>query len=357
MRRRCSPTAGSSSRALWQSRLVDVDFAVARLQPGGALDPTFSADGRTTVGFGGSRFRVRRGAAARWPDRARRAEPARGDDIAVARLEGVTPPPAGGAGAGTARRRSCRGSRRRRVASARGAGHHADARAQRAGDACASTCSRSARVAASARAAASRRAPIASAGAARCASREGGFSRSLAAGRSTLAFSGRVGKRALPPARYTLRATPTDAAGNTRQPAGDRAPDRAPVTCRSPAASRRLSWRPRSALVRSPPPTRRRTTCSSSTGRAGRPERPATTALSARRSRRRPLRRLRVAGRQPEQTRTTTESQTSSCATCGRGAPSLVSRGQGSDRATATPTLPRSPPTGASSPSSRAPTT
>ena len=33
--------------------LVEADFAVARLQPGGALDTTFSSDGRTTVGFGG----------------------------------------------------------------------------------------------------------------------------------------------------------------------------------------------------------------------------------------------------------------------------------------------------------------
>jgi hypothetical protein len=44
------------------------------------------------------------------------------------------------------------------------------------------------------------------------------FARSMAAGRSTLAFSGRIRGRALEPGRYALRATPTDAAGNRGTP-------------------------------------------------------------------------------------------------------------------------------------------
>lgn len=44
--------------------------------------------------------------------------------------------------------------------------------------------------------------------------RKGSFSRSAPIGRSKVAFSGRIGRRALKPGRYVLRATPTDAAGN-----------------------------------------------------------------------------------------------------------------------------------------------
>jgi hypothetical protein len=45
--------------------------------------------------------------------------------------------------------------------------------------------------------------------------RKGTFRRSAPAGRSKVAFSGRIGRRALKRGRYLLRATPTDAAGNT----------------------------------------------------------------------------------------------------------------------------------------------
>jgi len=41
------------------------------------------------------------------------------------------------------------------------------------------------------------------------------FRRSAPAGRSRVAFSGRIRRRALKRGRYLLRATPTDAAGNT----------------------------------------------------------------------------------------------------------------------------------------------
>ena len=46
-------------------------------------------------------------------------------------------------------------------------------------------------------------------------SRKGTFRRSAPAGRSNVAFSGRVGRKALKRGSYVLRATPTDAAGNT----------------------------------------------------------------------------------------------------------------------------------------------
>ncbi len=49
-------------------------------------------------------------------------------------------------------------------------------------------------------------------------SRRGSMTRARPAGRSNLAFSGRIGGRALRPGRYKLRATPTDAAGNTGRP-------------------------------------------------------------------------------------------------------------------------------------------
>ena len=45
--------------------------------------------------------------------------------------------------------------------------------------------------------------------------RKGTFRRSAPAGRSKVAFSGRIGRRALKRRRYVLRATPTDAARNT----------------------------------------------------------------------------------------------------------------------------------------------
>ena len=44
--------------------------------------------------------------------------------------------------------------------------------------------------------------------------RKGTFRRSAPAGRSKVAFSGRIGRKALKRRRYVLRATPTDAAGN-----------------------------------------------------------------------------------------------------------------------------------------------
>jgi hypothetical protein len=45
--------------------------------------------------------------------------------------------------------------------------------------------------------------------------RKGTFTRSAPGGRSTVPFSGRIGRKALKRGRYVLRATPTDAAGNT----------------------------------------------------------------------------------------------------------------------------------------------
>ncbi len=45
--------------------------------------------------------------------------------------------------------------------------------------------------------------------------RKGTFRRSAPSGRSRVPFSGRIGRRALKRGRYVLRATPTDAAGNT----------------------------------------------------------------------------------------------------------------------------------------------
>ena len=48
--------------------------------------------------------------------------------------------------------------------------------------------------------------------------RKGTFRRSAPAGRSRVAFSGRIGRRALKRGRYVLRATPTDAAGNRGKP-------------------------------------------------------------------------------------------------------------------------------------------
>ena len=44
---------------------------------------------------------------------------------------------------------------------------------------------------------------------------KGAFSRSAPAGASRVPFSGRVGRKPLKPGSYVIRATPTDAAGNT----------------------------------------------------------------------------------------------------------------------------------------------
>ena len=191
--------------------VVDVDFAVARLQPGGALDPTFSADGRTTVGFGAGDFA--NAVAVQADGRivvAGATQPA--NDIAVVRLEGVTPPPAAGAGADrTAPILSRFSASPRRFRARRGttltlelsepATVRFDAFAVSTGRRVGARCRRPTRANRKRR---------------RCtlSIRKGGFSRTVGAGRSKLAFSGRVGKRALPPARYTLRATPKDAAGN-----------------------------------------------------------------------------------------------------------------------------------------------
>jgi uncharacterized delta-60 repeat protein len=74
----------------------DDDFAIARLQPGGALDTTFSVDGRTTVNFGGADS----GNAVALQADGRivvAGDTNLGNDFAVARLEG-DPPPTGGAG-------------------------------------------------------------------------------------------------------------------------------------------------------------------------------------------------------------------------------------------------------------------
>jgi uncharacterized delta-60 repeat protein len=77
----------------------DDDFAIARLQPGGALDTTFSGDGRTTVDFGGADS----GSSMALQLNARiviAGDTTVGGDFAVARLQG-DPPPSGGAGDGS----------------------------------------------------------------------------------------------------------------------------------------------------------------------------------------------------------------------------------------------------------------
>jgi uncharacterized delta-60 repeat protein len=78
----------------------DFDFAVARLQPGGAPDPTFSSDGKTTVSFRGVDIAQ---AAALQPDGrimlaglTRLERKGTDDDIALARLQADPPPPPGG---------------------------------------------------------------------------------------------------------------------------------------------------------------------------------------------------------------------------------------------------------------------
>jgi uncharacterized delta-60 repeat protein len=83
----------------------DDDFAIARLQPGGALDATFSVDGRTTVNFGGADS----GNALALQADGRivvAGDTNLGNDFAVARLEGDSRPtggtggPGGGSGGG-----------------------------------------------------------------------------------------------------------------------------------------------------------------------------------------------------------------------------------------------------------------
>jgi uncharacterized delta-60 repeat protein len=202
--------------------VVDVDFAVARLGPGGALDLTFSADGRTTVGFGAGDFA--NAVAVQADGRivvAGATQPA--DDIAVARLEGVTPPPAGGAGDRTAPILSRFSASPHRFRARRASS--AAAKRPRRGTTLTLELSEPATVRFDAFAvsrgrrvgARCRKPTRANRKRRRCtlSTRKGGFSRAVGAGRSKLAFSGRVGKRALSPARYTLRATPKDAAGNS----------------------------------------------------------------------------------------------------------------------------------------------
>jgi uncharacterized delta-60 repeat protein len=81
----------------------DLDFGVARLQPGGALDPTFSADGKTTFGFGEIDTV---GAAALQPDGriVLAGSTDSSENIAIARLQADPPHPPGnvpGAGPGS----------------------------------------------------------------------------------------------------------------------------------------------------------------------------------------------------------------------------------------------------------------
>ena len=170
-----------------QPSLTDADFAAARLRPGGRLDTTFSSDGKATSSP--ARLEIAYAAALQPDGRIVLAGSKQvvGHDVAVARLEGVTPPPAGGGPSAGADRTAPILSRfsaspRRFRSGRRGTTLTVELSepARVRFDAW-----RSARVAASARAAASRRASIA--GGKRCTlrTRAGGFSRSLAAGRST----------------------------------------------------------------------------------------------------------------------------------------------------------------------------
>jgi uncharacterized delta-60 repeat protein len=101
---------------------VNDDVAVARLQPDGTLDTTFSFDGRTTVNFGGFDFA---NAVALQPD-GRIVLAGSSNDFAVARLEGDPPAgedggpggPGGGAGSGS-RVPRCAGRRATIVGTAR----------------------------------------------------------------------------------------------------------------------------------------------------------------------------------------------------------------------------------------------
>ena len=74
----------------------DYDFAIARLQPGGALDTAFSGDGKTTVDFGDADS----GSSVALQGDGRivvAGDTGVGDDFAVARLQG-DPTPSGGTG-------------------------------------------------------------------------------------------------------------------------------------------------------------------------------------------------------------------------------------------------------------------
>ena len=196
-----------------QPSLTDADFAVARLRPDGRLDTTFGSDGKTTVTSGAIEFAY---AAALQPD---------GRIVLAGYNAGGEPRRRGRASRGRHAASSRRRAERRRrphgadpvalvgVAASLPLGaprHHPDGRAQRAG-------TRALRRPGGEHGSPRRHAlPQADArqsqaAALHAAHARGGFSRSLAAGRSTLAFSG----RALRPGRYTLRATPTDGAGNT----------------------------------------------------------------------------------------------------------------------------------------------
>ena len=203
--------------------LVDSDFAVARLQPGGALDTTFSTDGRTTIGFGAPELAS---ALALQPDGriVVAGTTQANNDIAIARLEGVTRPPAGSSGTDrTAPILSRFSASPRRFR----AGRALDATAKRARRGTTLTLELSEpatvrfdvwSVRTGRRVGARCRKPTrANRKRKQCTlrTRKGGFARAAAAGRSKVAFSGRVRTRALPPGRYTLRATPKDAAGNS----------------------------------------------------------------------------------------------------------------------------------------------
>jgi len=196
-----------------QPTLTDADFAAARLRPDGRLDTTFGSDGKTTVTSGAIEFAY---AAALQPDGRivlAGSKQVASYDVAIVRLEGVTPPPAGGGpGAGADRTapilsrlsasprrfRSGRRGTTLTVELSEPARVRFDALLVSTGRRVGTRCRKPTRV--------NRKRQ-------RCTlhTRAGGFSRSLPAGRSTLAFSG----RALRPGRYTLRATPTDGAGNT----------------------------------------------------------------------------------------------------------------------------------------------
>jgi uncharacterized delta-60 repeat protein len=84
------------------------DFAIARLQPGGALDTTFGGSGKTTVDFGGedSAFSVALQADGRIVVA---GDTTIGGDFAVARLQGDPPPPGSTVQNGVPRMPRCAG--------------------------------------------------------------------------------------------------------------------------------------------------------------------------------------------------------------------------------------------------------
>ena len=222
-----------------QPSLLDADFAAARLQPGGALDTTFSSDGKATLRSGAIDMAY---AAALQPNGKivlAGSTQVVTQDVALARLEGVTPSgtgagghgasvqPSGGAGADRTAPILSRFSASPRHFRAQPASSVAAKRARR-GTTLTLELSESASVRFKARVirmgrrvgSRCRQPTHANRGRKRCTlrTRKGGFSRSIEAGRSKLAFSGRLRRRALPPGRYILRATPKDAAGNIGKP-------------------------------------------------------------------------------------------------------------------------------------------